>query len=111
MQFWLSADDAKQKSLYRSDAQQLMPLGTNLGGELPPGFSLKPSQSRPGQSVYQDLTTGVKYQTLELAWQTHFQRLLERPPVSGCETLCNLPKQSPLPTQSTFSAPGYGGNA
>lgn len=94
MQFWLSTDDAKQKSLYRSDCQHLSPLGANLGGELPPGFSLKPSQSRPGQSVYQDLTTGMKYQTAELAWQTHFQRLLERPASGGMETVAHLPGQA-----------------
>merc|ERR1719263_1762991 len=90
MQFWLSTDEAKQKSLYRNDSQQLAPLGMNLGGELPPGFCLKPSQSRPGQSVFQDLTTGTKYQTAELAWQTYFQRLLQRPSM-GCETVAQLP--------------------
>lgn len=94
-QFWINAEDAKQKSLYRND-QQLAPLGTNLKGELPPGFCVKPSQSRPGQSVFQDLSTGMKYQTVELAWQTHFQRLLERPAASGQETVAYLPSNQSM---------------
>lgn len=98
MQFWINDADAKQKSLYRSD-QQLAPLATHLRGELPPGFSLKPSQSRPGQHVFMDMTTGTKYQTVELAWQTHFQRLLERPAAAGQETVCNLPSSQLLAPQ------------
>mmetsp|Transcript_47130 Transcript_47130/g.74459 ORF Transcript_47130/g.74459 Transcript_47130/m.74459 type:complete len:488 (-) Transcript_47130:190-1653(-) len=90
LQFWLSTDEAKQKSLYRNDAQQLSLLGTHLGGELPPGFCVKPSASRPGQSVFLDQTTGMKYQTAELAWQTYFKRLLERP-AAGMDTVCQLP--------------------
>jgi hypothetical protein len=90
MQFWLSTDEAKQKSLYRNDVQQLSLLGTHLGGELPPGFCIKPSASRPGHSVYLDQTTGMKYQTAELAWQTYFKRLLERP-AAGMDTVCQLP--------------------
>jgi hypothetical protein len=90
MQFWLSTDEAKQKSLYRNDIQQLSLLGTHLGGELPPGFCIKPSASRPGHSVYLDQTTGMKYQTAELAWQTYFKRLLERP-AAGMDTVCQLP--------------------
>mmetsp|Transcript_154516 Transcript_154516/g.296632 ORF Transcript_154516/g.296632 Transcript_154516/m.296632 type:complete len:248 (-) Transcript_154516:71-814(-) len=88
MQFWLDADHAKQKSLYRSDNQQLAPLGTNLIGELPPTFKVKPSQSRPGQSSYADTTTGTKYQTVEQAWQVYFKRLLERPS-QGLESACS----------------------
>jgi hypothetical protein len=105
MQFWLSTDEAKQKSLYRNDAQQLAPLGTHLVEELPPGFCLKPSQSRPGQNVFQDLTTGTKYQTVELAWQTHFQRLLERPAL-GMETVCHLPNAQSLIAPSPQVQPG-----
>lgn len=105
LQFWLSTEEAKQKSLYRSDAQQLMPLGTNLAGELPPGFCTKPSQSRPGQQVFQDLTTGMKYQTLELAWQTYFQRLLERPVTGGIETIAHLPGSQAQGKQNLPHAP------
>jgi len=94
MQFWLHTEEAKQKSLYRNDVQMLAPLGANLEGELPPGFVVKPSQSRPGQNVFLDQTSGMKYQTAELAWQTHFQRLLERPAAAGMETVCHLPGQS-----------------
>jgi hypothetical protein len=94
MQFWLHTDEAKQKSLYRNDVQMLAPLGANLEGELPPGFVVKPSQSRPGQNVFLDQTSGMKYQTAELAWQTHFQRLLERPAAAGMETVCHLQGQS-----------------
>jgi hypothetical protein len=104
MQFWLNAGDAKQKSLYRNDYQQLMPLGSNLEGELPAGFCLKPSQSRPGHSVFQDMTTGMKYQTAELAWQTHFQRLLEQPSATGQETVAHLASSHSM---STLQQHGY----
>jgi len=55
-------DEAKQKSMLRSDAH-LASLGTYTAGELPPGFKMQPSQSRQGQMVYLDATTGVKYAT------------------------------------------------
>jgi hypothetical protein len=105
LQFWLRTDEAKQKSLYINDGQHLAPLGTHLGNELPPGFCLKPSQSRPGQSVFMDMTTGTKYQTAELAWQTYFRRLLERP-ASGVETVCNLPNAQSMAVSLQQRPPG-----
>lgn len=85
VQFYMN-EDAKQKSMYRSD-QQLAPLGSHTGSELPPGFEIRPSQSRPGQLVYLDATTGTKYASAELAWHVHFERMQQRPAV-GCETVC-----------------------
>lgn len=78
-------DEMKQKSIYRTDSQ-LAPLGTNTFSDLPPGFETRPSQSKPGQLVYLDATTGTKYASLELAWRLHFQRLKQAPGV-GCETV------------------------
>lgn len=91
VQFYIN-DEAKQKSVYRGD-HQLAPLGAHTAGELPPGFEIKPSQSRPGQLVYQDLTTGMKYASAELAWTLHFERLQKRPP-AGMETVCAMPSRS-----------------
>ncbi|CAE7240469.1 RFESD, partial [Symbiodinium pilosum] len=77
-------DQIKQKSIYRTDAS-LAPLGTHTFNELPPGFETRPSQSKPGQLVYFDLTAGIKYASLELAWHVHFERLKQQP--AGCETV------------------------
>merc|ERR1719195_146545 len=88
VQFYVD-DEAKQKSMYRGD-QHLAALGTHLGGELPPGFEIKPSQSRPGQLVYLDATTGMKYASPELAWRLHFDRMAQRPP-EGVRTVCAMP--------------------
>ena len=56
-------DQIKQKSIYRTDAS-LAPLGTHTFNELPPGFETRPSQSKPGQLVYFDLTAGIKHLAL-----------------------------------------------
>ena len=53
-------DQIKQKSIYRTDAA-LAALGTHTFNELPPGFETRPSQSKPGQLVYFDLTAGIKH--------------------------------------------------
>jgi len=79
-------DEMKQKSIYRTDSQ-LAPLGSNIFSELPPGFETRPSQSKPGQLVYLDATTGTKYASLQLAWRLHFQRLKQAAPAAGCETV------------------------
>lgn len=72
---FMAEDGPKQKSLYRSD-KHLAPLGARGGPpELPPGFQMRGSKSRPGQEVFLDATTGVKYASLELAWSLHFERL------------------------------------
>jgi len=97
-------DEAKQKSVYRGDPM-LAPLGAHTAGQLPPGFTTKASQSRAGQLVYCDATTGVRYATPELAWQTHFDRLASRPAV-GCETVAAVPpRPRPTPTQSEGPRP------
>lgn len=82
--------EPKQKSLYRGDSQ-LASIGAHTGGQLPPGFQVKPSQTRPGQLVYLDATTNVKYGNPELAWRVHFERLMQQP-AAGCETVCAMPK-------------------
>lgn len=82
-------DEPKQKSLYRGDSQ-LAPLGLYTAGQLPPGFQVKPSQTRSGQLVYLDATTNVKYGSPELAWHVHFERLMQHP-VAGCATVCAVP--------------------
>ncbi|CAE7564801.1 RFESD [Symbiodinium natans] len=100
-------DQIKQKSIYRTDAA-LAALGTHTFNELPPGFETRPSQSKPGQLVYFDLTAGIKYgwtnaifileaslvcmsmyASLELAWHVHFERLKQQP--AGCETVACVP--------------------
>eukprot|EP00933_Yihiella_yeosuensis_P066384 TRINITY_DN70638_c0_g1_i1.p1 TRINITY_DN70638_c0_g1~~TRINITY_DN70638_c0_g1_i1.p1 ORF type:complete len:467 (-),score=75.59 TRINITY_DN70638_c0_g1_i1:93-1493(-) len=78
-------DEAKQKSVYRTD-KALTSLGEHTIGELPPGFETRPSQSRPGQLVYLDATTGTKYASPELAWRLHFERMQQRSP-DGCQTV------------------------
>ncbi|CAK9084919.1 unnamed protein product [Durusdinium trenchii] len=92
-------DEVKQKSVYRND-KALAPLGSHTFSDLPPAFETRPSQSKPGQLVYFDLTTCTKYASLELAWQVHFQRLKQQP--AGCETMAAVPtarpsRSSPVP--------------
>jgi hypothetical protein len=67
-------DGAKNKSVYRND-HQMAPLGTHTAGLLPPGSRAVSSQSRPGQSSFLDIATGVKYETVEQVWRVHFERL------------------------------------
>lgn len=75
----------KQKAMHRGDTQ-LAAFGAHSGNDaMPPGFSIQPSQSRPGQVVYFDATTGKKYASPELAWGLHFERLTSQP--AGCETV------------------------
>merc|ERR1711924_213785 len=100
----------KQKSTYRTD-QQLAPLSTNQA-ELPPGFQMKQSQSRPGEYVYLDATTGVRYGSPELAWRMHFERLRKHNP-AGMGTVRNLnaarmqiPLGQPCTPPSTGAANG-----
>mmetsp|Transcript_47097 Transcript_47097/g.134859 ORF Transcript_47097/g.134859 Transcript_47097/m.134859 type:complete len:596 (-) Transcript_47097:105-1892(-) len=102
VQFYVE-DEAKQKSLYRSDAQ-LAPLGAHTAGQLPPGFTTKASQSRAGQLVYMDESTGVKYGCPDLAWQLYFERLTQRP-AAGCQTVCAVPGRGALFAGSSASSP------
>jgi len=102
VQFYVE-DEAKQKSLYRSDAQ-LAPLGAHTAGQLPPGFTTKASQSRAGQLVCMDESTGVKYGCPDLAWQLHFERLTQRP-AAGCQTVCAVPGRGALFAGSSASSP------
>jgi len=75
----VSFPDAKgellSKMLARSDLQ-LACFGSNIS-DLPPGFKAVPSQSRPGEFSYLDIAKGIKYQTLELAWRAHIERLID----------------------------------
>lgn len=106
MQFY-TEEGAKNKSLYRND-HQLAPLGTYCRGELPPGFATKPSQSRPGQTAYLDSNTGVRYESVELAWKTHFERVFKQAP-PGMDTVREpvggrAGPPSPLPTAAGTSS-------
>ncbi|CAE8611551.1 unnamed protein product [Polarella glacialis] len=93
-------DEAKQKSMYRED-KHLTELGTHTFGELPPGFETRPSQSRPGQLVYLDATTGTKYASPQLAWRLHFERLQQQPAI-GCQTV------AAVPARGAAASPGLG---
>mmetsp|Transcript_54590 Transcript_54590/g.130239 ORF Transcript_54590/g.130239 Transcript_54590/m.130239 type:complete len:542 (-) Transcript_54590:95-1720(-) len=70
-----SADGLKllQKCLSRND-MQLAVFGSNLS-DLPPGFQATPSKSRPGDVSYMDTATGAKFQTTELAWRCHYEKM------------------------------------
>lgn len=88
---FIAEDGSKQKSIYRND-QKIVSLGSRNGGhcELPPGFQQKASQSRPGQSVYLDATTGIKYSSADLAWTVHFERLAKQSSSVPDMTVANL---------------------
>jgi len=72
---FVNAGAMQQKSLPPSNPQ-LAPFGTHERG-IPHGFLVAPSTSRPGQVSYVDMSTGVKYGTLCLAWRIHLERLLQ----------------------------------
>jgi hypothetical protein len=76
---FLRNGEPQMKQIYRTDAY-LAVLGAHTEGEIPPGFQLQPSQSRPGQFVYLDTATSKKYSSAELAWKLHFERLLKSSP-------------------------------
>lgn len=59
----------------RSDVQ-LAIFGTNTR-QMPNNFQKVASESRPGQFSYQDMASGQKYQTKELAWQNYYQAILK----------------------------------
>jgi hypothetical protein len=88
---FIAEDGPKTKSVYRSDSK-IVALGSRNGGgcELPPGFQLKASQSRPGQSVYYDATTGMKYSSADIAWTVHFERLAQQSNPCAEVTVANL---------------------
>lgn len=97
----VSFPDAKgellSKMLARSD-MQLACFGSNIS-ELPPGFKAVPSQSRKGEFSYLDVAKGIKYQTLELAWRAHIERLID-PKVDPK----SYADPGPLPTTSQANA-------
>jgi hypothetical protein len=88
-QFWVTMDDAKQKTVCRQ-SKHLAPIGTHCGDKLPPGFEIGFSKSRPGMFVFLDGTTGLKYDSLALVWAVHFKRWLERPAAEGMETISSV---------------------
>mmetsp|Transcript_98778 Transcript_98778/g.318579 ORF Transcript_98778/g.318579 Transcript_98778/m.318579 type:complete len:292 (-) Transcript_98778:39-914(-) len=75
---------AWEKSAFREDPR-LAAFGTNVGGQLPPGFEAVPSISRPGRFAYLDVAGHQKYGSPELAWQA----FLEHRVLDG--TLCDGP--------------------
>jgi len=98
VRFWDESNEAKQKNVARDEAS-LARLGTHTGGRLPPGFQTQASQSRPGGSSFFDTATGVKYSSAEIAWNVHFLRLrdgppLQPPPEEGGEE-APVPRRSP----------------
>lgn len=113
--FFIDAE-MKQKSMHSEDLN-LADLGQHTS-DLPPGCVQKPSQSRPGEVVYLDATTGNKYASVELVWKMHFERMQKRSP-AGMETIqpgcapvsqshsqqkaASLPSKAPVPP-STPSA-------
>lgn len=97
VRFWDEHMEAKQKSSARSDAM-LAHVGTNTQGQLPPGFKSQASQSRPGSSAFLDTATGMKYSSPEIAWNVHFQRLREGPPMQAAPA--QLVEDAPVPRRS-----------
>jgi hypothetical protein len=85
-------DGPKVKSTYRSDTN-LTVFGTHLHDKLPPGFEKRPSQSRPGTSIFFDATTGKKYADSELAWRVHLERLFQQP-AAGMQTVHAVPSSN-----------------
>jgi len=88
-QFWLNIEEAKQKALCR-DSELLATLGSHCGDQLPPGFQISASKSRPGMFVFLDATTGLKYESLELIWAVHFKRWLEQAAPDGTKTISSV---------------------
>lgn len=82
VRFWDEQSEAKQKNISRDDPG-LAALGTHTAGQLPPGFQEQASLSRPGASAFADTATGMKYTSAEIAWNVHFQRLRDGPPLAA----------------------------
>lgn len=103
---FMAYDGPKQKSLSRGD-QHIVPLGSRGGSpELPPGFQMRESQSRPGQQVFLDATTGVKYASLELSWSVHFERLASNNTGGLEKTVAAGSQLQRLHQQASASVPG-----
>jgi hypothetical protein len=98
LRFWDENNDAKKKLVPRDD-QSLAIFGTHTLGDLPPGFQVQASQSRPGATTYADSATCMKYSSAEIAWTVHFQRLRDGPsevPEHLEETSAPVPRRSPF---------------
>jgi hypothetical protein len=106
-QFWLTIEEAKQKTIERN-SDQLASLGTNCGDQLPPGFQIGASKSRPGMFVFLDATTGLKYESLELIWAVHFKRWLDHPLAEGTETISSVAAPVKSTNMATVELPAGG---
>jgi len=103
VKFYLD-DECKTKTVYRND-KQLAPMGTHTSRELPPGFQMKASQSRPGQWVALDATTGVKYASADLAWKVHFDRIGQLS-LAGMDTIADMSGANAAAASSAPAAVG-----
>jgi len=95
VRFWDEHNEAKQKNIARGDAS-LANCGKYTVGQLPPGFHSQASQSRPGSNAYLDTATGMKYSSPEIAWNVHFQRLRDGPPMLTAEVVEEAEAPVPL---------------
>jgi hypothetical protein len=98
LRFWDENNDPKKKLVPRDD-QSLATFGTHTRGQLPPGFQVQASQSRPGASAFVDAATCMKYTSAEVAWNVHFKRIREGPAVASEQ----LEETAPVPRRSPFA--------
>ncbi|CAD7954822.1 unnamed protein product [Amoebophrya sp. A25] len=56
----------------RSSSESLNAFANRISSLLPPGFEVVESRSTPGKSSYLETTSGVRFASLNLAWEHHF---------------------------------------